>query len=69
MKVVLNEEEYAKNAISERSLGKSPYDTLVRVAKYYLSIGLSDTDVEQRLNTFILQCEPDAFYSEVVKDG
>lgn len=60
MKVVLNEEEYAKNAISERSLGKSPYDTLVRVAKYYLSIGLSDTEVEQRLNTFILQCEPDA---------
>ena len=35
MSIVLNEYDWAEKAIKDKVLGKKPYETLSRVAKYY----------------------------------
>lgn len=58
MSIVLNEYVWAENAIRERMLGKKPYETISRVAKYYVHKGLSKQDVRSCLESFILSCDP-----------
>lgn len=60
MTIVLNEHEWAKDMITNRSLGKKPFETLSRVAKYYIDNSYSKKDVRRMLDTFLLQCEPTA---------
>ena len=36
MTIVLNEHDWARECIETRNLGKKPFETLCRVAKYYL---------------------------------
>lgn len=60
MTIVLNEHEWAEEMINSRSLGKKPYETLCRVAKYYIDKNYSKKDVRSMLDTFLLQCEPTA---------
>lgn len=60
MTIVLNEHEWAKEMISSRSLGKKPFETLTRVAKYYIDKEYSKRDVRKMLDAFLIQCEPSA---------
>ena len=58
MSIVLNEKEWAGMMIRKHSLGKKPYETVCRVAKYYISDGYSKREARKLLDDFILQCEP-----------
>lgn len=58
--IVLNENEWAFEMIQTNSLGKKPYETLCRVAKYYASVeGRSKRDVRRVLEDFLIRCKPD----------
>lgn len=59
MSIVLNEREWAENAIAGRQLGKTPAETLSRVARYYYHVeGYKKADVRKKLEEFMLQCDP-----------
>lgn len=60
MTIVLNEQVWAKEMIEARSLGKRPYETLCRVAKYYLNQGYSKQKTRDLIETFVLQCDQTA---------
>lgn len=60
MGIVLNEREWAENAISNRQLGKRPVETLSRVARYYYQVEkYKKREVRDKLEDFLLQCDPD----------
>ena len=56
--IVLNEKEWAKRAIDSLSLGKKPYETIVRVAKYYKAQGCGKADVRRKVEDFMIRCDP-----------
>lgn len=58
MSIVLKENEWAEQMIHSRSLGKKPSETLYRVARYYIDNGYSKKEVRNKLDAFLLQCEP-----------
>ena len=60
MTVILNERAWAEEMISSRSLGKKPYETLCRVARYYIDNGLSKKNTRHKMDVFLLQCDPSA---------
>lgn len=60
MTIVLNEHEWAQDMIESRSLGDKPFETLRRVAKYYIDKDYSTKEVRCMLDTFLLQCDPNA---------
>ena len=60
MSIVLNEYDWAERAIKDKALGKKPYETLSRVAKYYTYKNYSRREVRRLLDEFLLQCEPAA---------
>lgn len=57
MTIVLNENEWAEEMIKNHSLGKKPYETLCRVAKYYIDNKYSKKETRVLLDTFLLQCD------------
>lgn len=58
--IVLNEHDWAREQIENKSLGSKPYETFCRVAKYYLDEGLSKREARKHLDTFLTMCEPTA---------
>lgn len=58
MSIVLNEYEWAENAIAERDLGNKPFETLSRIAKYYTYCGCSKREVREKLDEFLLSVDP-----------
>ncbi len=58
--IVLNEHEWAEEMIAARSLGKKPFETLYRVARYYIDNGIPKSQVRKMLDMFLIQCEPTA---------
>lgn len=58
--IILNEHEWADEMINTRSLGKKPFETLSRVAKYYIDKDYSKREVRDLLDTFLIQCDPAA---------
>ena len=60
MEIILNEYEWAEQAIAEHKLGSKPMDTLTRVAKYYMANQYSRNDVRDMLDIFLTKCDPDA---------
>ena len=56
--IVLNEKAWAKRAIDSLSLGKKPYETIVRVAKYYKAQGCGKADVRRKVEDFMIRCDP-----------
>lgn len=58
--VILNEREWAENAIKNPSFDKSNPKGLSMVAKYYYSQGYSKKDIPGMLEDFVLRCNPDA---------
>lgn len=60
MAIILNEYEWAERMIRNRDLGKKPYDTLSRVAKYYYENRYSKREIRRLLDQFLISCNPDA---------
>lgn len=60
MTIVLNENEWAEDMIVSRSLGKKPFETIRRVARYYIDGGQPPREVRRLLDVFLLQCDPTA---------
>lgn len=58
MSIILNEYAWAQAAIDNRTLGKKPYETLNRVSKYYLRNSGSKKEVRNRLEEFLVACDP-----------
>lgn len=56
--IVLNETEWAKEAIDALSLGRKPYETITRVAKYYKSQGYRKSDVRRQVEDFMIRSDP-----------
>lgn len=60
MSIILNEHEWAKERLEARTLGQKPFETLSRVARYYLDHDYSKKDTYKAVEQFLLQCEPTA---------
>lgn len=60
MTIVLNENEWAQEMIASHSLGKKPYETLCRVARFYLDEGYKRGDVRKMLESFLIRCDQNA---------
>lgn len=58
MTIILNEHEWAREAIASRSIGEKPFETLYRVAKYYFDEGYKKSDVRKLLDAFLIRCDP-----------
>lgn len=58
--IVLNEHDWAKEQIDNKTLGSKPYETFCRVAKYYLDNGATRKEARRQLDSFLLMCEPTA---------
>lgn len=58
--IILNEKEWAEAAIKNGSLGTRAGETLMRVAKYYHSMGYKRSEIERLLEAFVLRCDPGA---------
>ena len=57
MSYTLKETEWAADAIASPSLGKSPYDTLRKVARYYIDEGMKPNGVYAEVEKYVLQCD------------
>ena len=57
--IILNEKEWAKKAIDAHSLGQKPYDTIVRVAKYYRSEGYRNGELRRLVEDFMIRSDPE----------
>lgn len=60
MSIVLNEYEWAENAIKNREMGNKPFETLNRVAGYYLENKYSKAETRKMLDIFLSRCSPSA---------
>ena len=60
MALILKENDWAQEAIVSRSLGNKPTETLTLIARHYLESGYKKSNVRSMLDTFLLQCDPDA---------
>ena len=53
----MNEYEWAKKALEERRIIDKPYETLCRVARYYMYEGKSKKEVKSLVTKFLLSCD------------
>lgn len=58
MTIVLNEHEWAEEKIKSPSLGAKPFETLSRVARYYIDKEYSKKSTRNMLESYLLQCDP-----------
>ena len=57
----MNESDWAEAMVQSHLLGKKPYETLCRVARYFIDQhGYSKQEVRKALEDFLLQCDPNA---------
>ena len=60
MTIVLNEHEWAAEMIKARSLGKKPFETFIRIARYYIDNGMPRREVRRKMDMFLIQSDPTA---------
>ena len=58
--IVLNENDWAKEHIISNDIGKKPSETLRRVARFYLDENFKPDEVRDKLDRFIVKCDPSA---------
>ncbi len=58
--VVLNETKWVEVMLKDKSLGKKPFETLSRVARYYLDAGLTKKEARSSIENFLILCDPSA---------
>lgn len=60
MSIVLDEVEWAEAMLSDARLGKHPFETLQRLAKYYRKYeGCRRHEVREKLEEYLKMCDPD----------
>lgn len=57
MSIVLNELTWAEEALRSKELGSRPYETIIRIAKYYTYNGFSKKETRRRLEEFLVMCD------------
>lgn len=62
MSIILNEIAWAQdvNSCPQPTLGKKPFETLSRMAKYYRHEGMAKAAARNALDMFLLKCDPNA---------
>ena len=60
MTIILNENLWAEQMIEKCSLGKKPFETMTRVARYYIDKGYTKSKVRSLLDEFLLRCDSSA---------
>lgn len=60
LEIVLNEKQWAEDAIESSSLGNKPSETLGRLACYYHEMGYKKNEVTKMLEEFMIRCDPNA---------
>ncbi len=58
MQVILDENKWAENAIRSCEIGTKPFDTLTKIARYYMDEGYPKRKVKKMLEAFMYQCNP-----------
>ena len=58
MSIVLDEHQWAEDAINNNNMGKKPFETLSRVARYYIDEGYSKEETRALLDNYLLRCDP-----------
>ena len=53
----MNEYKWAENAIKEKKFIDKPYESLIRIARYYTYNGFNKREVRDYLEKFILSCD------------
>ena len=56
--IILNEIDWARDALQSNSLGNKPYETLCLIAKYYFHDGYTKQKVRKKLEEFMVRCDP-----------
>lgn len=60
MGIIINEREFAEAAIVHSDLGEHPTETLSCVAKLYKQQGYKRAEVQEKLERFLIACDPQA---------
>lgn len=60
MQIILNETQWAAEHIANRSIDSDAYSTFRRVARYYLDNGYDKDSARNKLDVFLLSCNPAA---------
>ena len=60
MSIILNEYEWAERCMQDKDLGRKPAEALSRVARYLYESKYTKREIRKRLDTFLLQCNPNA---------
>lgn len=60
MSIILDEYKWAERALQEHQLGRKPYETLARGAKYYTYRKFNRKELRRALEAFLLSCDPTA---------
>lgn len=68
MNMIMNEREFALEALQNKALGRAPLKTLYIVAKYLYSQGYRRKAIEQKLSEFVLLADPN-IYSLSIQDS
>lgn len=58
MTIILNESDWAQDMIEANDLGASPFETLRRVARYYLDNGYNAKDTRDLIEKFLVRSKP-----------
>jgi len=56
MSLILKENEWAKEMLDSIQLGKKPFETLKRIARYYFDQGYNKRDTRRLIDRFVFQC-------------
>ena len=56
--IILNETSWTEDMIRRRDIGAHPYETMCRVARYYIDMGLNKKQAREKLCTFIERSAP-----------
>lgn len=60
MSIIMNEYEWAEQAVQNHDLGSKPAETLGRVSRYFYENQYNKRDIRRKLDEFLLQCDPNA---------
>ena len=58
--IILNEKQWAEDAIENSYMGQKPYDTLNRIARYYHDAGFKRGSISKLVESHVLRCDPSA---------
>ena len=58
--IVLNETTWVEEALKSPEFGDQPFERVRRIARYYLDSGYTDDEVRDKLDMYLIMCDPTA---------